>query len=68
MPQDIEPQGQMTHNLQVLQYTHTGKPQQVQDHFLTQPHKPQDTARFDGELELHQHNQHHPQIELTEMP
>ena len=66
MAQDIEPQRQMTHNLQELQYTHTRKPQQVQDHFLTQPHEPQDMASFDSEFEPHQHNQHHPQMELTE--
>ena len=67
MPQDIEPQWQMAHNLQALQYTYTGKPQQMQDHFLTQPHEPQDMACFDSEFEPHQHNQQHPQMELTEL-
>ena len=56
----------MAQNLQALPYTHTGKPQPVQDHFLTQPHEPRDMVRFDSDFEQHQHKQHHPQVELTE--
>jgi hypothetical protein len=65
VPQDIEPRWQMAQNLQALPYTHTGKPQPVQDHFLTQPHEPRDMVRFDSDIEHHQHKQHHP-VELTE--
>jgi hypothetical protein len=44
-----------------------GKPQQVQDHLRTQQHKLQNMACFDSEMKPHQHNQHHPQMELIEM-
>ena len=59
----------MTHNLQAWQYSHTGKPPQVQDHWWTQQQQPQDMAHNDNEqwMKPHQHNQQHPQMELTEL-
>ena len=59
----------MEHNLQELQYTHTRKPRQVQDHWWTHTREPQDMACIDSEqgMKPHQHNQKHPHIELTEM-
>jgi hypothetical protein len=46
-----------------------GKPRQVHDHWWTQQQQLQDMAENDHELwiELHQHNQQHPQMELTEI-
>jgi uncharacterized membrane protein len=69
VPHGIEPQWQMTHNLQTLQYTHMGKPQQVQDHGWTKQHDHQDMARIESKqwIKPHQNKQQHPQMELTEI-
>ncbi len=69
MPQSIEPQWQMAHNLQAWQYSHTGKCPQVQYHWLTQQQQPRDMAHNGNEqwMKPHQHNQQHPQMELMEL-
>ena len=69
VPQIIEPQWHMAHNLQAWQYSHTGKAPQVQDDWWTHQQQPQDMAHNDNEqwMKPHQHNQQHPQMELTEL-
>jgi hypothetical protein len=59
----------MVHSLQARQYSHTGKPRQVHDHGWTQQQQLQDIAENDHEqwIKTHQHNQQHPQMELTEI-
>jgi hypothetical protein len=59
----------MVHSLQARQYSHTGNPWQVHDHRWTQKQQLQEMAENDHEqwIELHQHNQQHPQMELTEI-
>jgi hypothetical protein len=65
----IEQLWQMVHSLQTRQYSHTGKPWQVHDHWWTQRQQLQEMAENDHEqwIEPHQHNQQHPQMELTEI-
>jgi hypothetical protein len=65
VPQSIEPQWQMAHNLQAWQYSHMGKPPQVQDHWWTQQQQPQDIAHKQWMTSI-QHNQQQ-QMELTDL-
>ncbi len=69
VPQSIEPQWQMAHNLQAWQYSHMGMPWQVHDQQWTQQQQLQEMAENDNEqwIEPHQHNQQHPQMELMEI-
>jgi hypothetical protein len=69
-PRSIEQLLQMVHSLQARQNSHTGNPRQVHDHGCTQQQQLQEIAENDCEqrsLQLHQHNQQHPQMELTEI-
>jgi hypothetical protein len=69
-PRSIEQLLQMVHSLQARQNSHTGNPRQVHDHGWTQQQQLQEIAENDREqrsLQLHQHNQQHPQMELTEI-
>ena len=68
-PRSIDQLRQMVHSLQARQYLNTGKPRQVHDHLWTQQQQLQEMAENDHEqwIELHQHNQQHPQMELTEI-
>ena len=69
-PRSIEQLLQMVHSLQARQNSHTGNPRQVHDHGCTQQQQLQEIAENDREqrsLQLHQHNQQHPQMELTEI-
>ena len=69
-PQSIEQLWQMVHSLQARHYSHKGNPQQVHDHGWTKQQQLHEIAENDREqrsLQLHQHNQHHPQMELMEI-
>ena len=69
-PRSIEQLLQMVHSLQARQNSHTGNPRKVHDHGCTQQQQLQEIAENDREqrsLQLHQHNQQHPQMELTEI-
>jgi hypothetical protein len=68
-PQSIEHLWQIIHSLQTRQYSHTTKPRQVHDQWWTQQQQRQEMAENDHEqwIKPHQHNQQHPQMELTEI-
>jgi hypothetical protein len=60
----------MVHSLQATQYSHKRNPQQVHDHGWTKQQHLHEIAENDHEqlsLCLNQHNQQHPQMELTEI-